>query len=84
MEDTQISLGLNGSMNNLRSRLIEKRDEGMLGVVAARSGVSEHVLRDWCEKAYNSPSRDDLQKLQDSLDNRKREEPTHFPHSHDD
>jgi hypothetical protein len=59
-------------MNTLRQRLIEKRTEGMIGVVAARSNVPEWVIKDWCDKPLNTPTREEISKLQSALDNRQR------------
>lgn len=32
-----------------RRWLMAERDDGMLGVISAKSGVAEHALREFCE-----------------------------------
>ena len=61
--------------NKLREQLLEKQRLGLLGVVAAKSCVPEWVIRDWLDKPMNAPNLFEMQKLQEALDNRKREIP---------
>lgn len=61
--------------NKLREQLLEKQRLGLLGVVAAKSCVPEWVIRDWLDKPMNAPNLYEMQKLQEALDNRKRETP---------
>lgn len=67
-----LSLASDLSMGALRERLLEKRSEGYLGVIAARSTVPEWVIRDWLDKPLNTPTREEITKIQNALDNRKR------------
>jgi len=61
--------------NKLREQLLEKQRSGLLGVVAAKSCVPEWVIRDWLDKPMNAPSLCEMKKLQEALDNKKREAP---------
>ena len=67
----------------LLDRLKQLRAEGKLGVLAARSNVPEWVIRDWCDNAMHTPNREEVQKLQEALDNRKREAGLDVPCEHE-
>lgn len=54
-------------MTLIRSKLREKKDAGMLGVVAASANVGEGMLSDWVEKPALSPSREELTRVEKAL-----------------
>lgn len=71
----QMNLQLNGNLpGNTRQLLMERKQNGQLGVIAARSGIAEYVLREWCDDpmAFTSITSQELSSLQSAMDNRKR------------
>lgn len=54
-------------MTLIRTKLREKKDSGMLGVVAASANVGEGMLADWLDKPAHYPSRDELSRVERAL-----------------
>lgn len=54
-------------MTLIRSKLREKKDSGMLGVVAASANVGEGMLIEWLDKPALYPSREELTRIERAL-----------------
>jgi hypothetical protein len=63
----------------LREQLIDHKNNGTLGVVAARAGIFEFVLRDWCNDAAKVPNSEELMRANDAVSVR----PARLPSSED-
>lgn len=59
--------GGNEVRERVRGVLLQKRRDGMLGVVAARAGVAEHLLSDWCDDPSKVPDAEPFQKIKDRV-----------------
>lgn len=55
------------AVNVVRERLLEKKQQGMLGVIAAKANVPEWMLADWCDNALNIPGRETIVNIQSAL-----------------
>lgn len=55
------------AVNVVRERLLEKKQAGLLGVVAAKANVPEWMLADWCDNALNIPGRETIVLIQSAL-----------------
>jgi len=54
-------------INTIREHLQEKAQDGMLGVIAARSRIPEYQLQEWCKEPSKVPNYGELIDLQDAL-----------------
>jgi hypothetical protein len=54
-------------INAIRSRVRDKAEQGLLGVVAAKARVSEGMLFEWLEDPAKMPCQSELVSIQDAV-----------------
>lgn len=57
-------------LETVRSKLKEKADNGMLGVVSAKARVPEFILRNWVDNSHTTPSRQEVVDIQTALESK--------------